>query len=820
MKKESFNTGWTVKSGVEDPFGALFGSGLPGTTVTLPHDAMIYEQRDSNVPAGSQCGYYPVKSYTYQKAFVAPNEWNGQKTLLEFEGVQCRAMVYLNGEVVANHNNGYVGFFADLTPFLRYGQENIVKVLALNEERSSRWYPGSGIYRDVWLWQSGEVSFTPEKQRITTVSIEENYAVLRLGGQVDNASKQGKKLRLDAIIRTGTGQTVTRTEHQLAVNAGSSTKWHTTVTVDTPQCWSIENPQLYRCVLKLFEGEILIDETEETFGIRTLSLDARKGLRINGQAVKLKGACIHHDNGIIGAASFYDAEKFRIRKLKEAGFNAIRSAHNLAGKALLRACDELGMLVMDEFSDMWNQPKNSSDGAMNFAANWQQNVEGMIDKDYNHPSVILYSTGNEIPEIGRLSGGVQNHKIAEEIRRLDPTRYSTIGISGFLAVTDDMHLFAAAMPQPQEQQESAGGSEEMNRIAGGTQQEMMDAFSVSDILTNRIEVAASAVDVVGYNYLTTRHVFEHQLHPDRVVVGSETYPPEIARLWKIVRKNPHVIGDFTWTGFDYIGEAGIGVYHYESNKQAQGWYPDRLAYCGDIDLNGTRRPISYLRQIAFGQRTAPFIAVERVDKYGKPYDSNNWKYPDCIDSWTFPGYENKPARVRVLAGCEEVELFLNGASLGRRAVGEKEALTAIFEITYQPGELTAVGYDRAVEVGRMTLKTAARATKVLACADRDVLFADGQSLAFVTVDLVDDAETWNRWQEKTITVRVEGAGILQGFGSAAPSAEGSYQALSWNTWDGRVMAVIRSTLETGDIRITFSTPGFADAVVKLKSVSP
>lgn len=819
MKKTIFNHGWTVKPGVEDPFGAIFGGGDVGKAVTLPHDAMIEEERCPEAVSGCQYGFYPAKSYTYLKTFHAPESWAEGTNILEFEGVMRRASVFLNGEFLAHHNNGYTSFYVDLGPYLRYGQENTLKVLAINEEKSSRWYPGSGIYRDVWLWQGGNTHFLPAKQHITTESVEEDYAVLLLEGQIHHSSRQAKKLRLEARILNAGGAAVASAVNWLPISGESNACWHSRITVDDPALWSVEAPNLYTCTLKLYDGEQLLDEQVESFGIRTLKLDARKGLRINGQSVKLRGACIHHDNGVIGAATYYDAELFRLKKLKEAGFNALRSAHNPMSKAMLRACDELGMLVMDEFTDMWNEPKNAGDWSHDFGGSWEKELQRLVDKDYNHPCVILYSTGNELPEIGRVSGADQNRKIAEAIRKLDPSRYSTVGISGILAVVDDLPLFAAAMEQQAQPMETTGGSEEMNSVMGSAEQQMLDAFSVSELLTNRLEAVESAVDVVGYNYMTARHELEHRLHPDRVVVGSETYPPEIPRLWDIVERNPHVIGDFTWTGWDYIGEAGIGIHHYDSDNRAQGWYPDRLAYVGDIDLDGNRRPMSYLRQSAYGLRKAPYIAVERVDKYGKQYDRNSWKYADCIASWTFPGYEGKPARVRVIADCEEVELFLNGTSLGRKAVGESEAYTAIYELTYEPGKLEAVGYCNGISIGNVSLVTADTVSGLRVSADKEALYADGQSLAFLTAELTDDAGNLNCWEEKEVTVSVEGEAELLGFGSAIPSGGGSYQDHTWKTYDGRVMAVIRSTTETGNIRVTFSAPGCEDVVVMLSSIN-
>lgn len=783
-----------------------------GKPVSLPHDAMIEEPRDRACASGAQYGFYPAGSYTYTKTFFAPEEWAEDQVFLEFEGVQQQALVYLNGEFLAGSDCGYAGFFADMTPYLRIGQENTAKVLVTVRELVSRWYPGAGIYRDVWLWRGGELAFIPEKQRITTVSIENDYALLGLEGTVRSRTARAGNLTLTAKITDNDGSGVAEARLVIPVLPLENAAFHTVITVDRPRLWSDLTPHLYKCRLSLYEGDNLLDCWEEPFGIRALALDARQGLRVNGVPTKLRGACIHHDNGVIGAAALYDAEYHRMKLLKDAGFNAIRSAHNPAGKALLRACDELGIYVMDELSDMWNEPKNAQDGALSFGQNWEKYAEGIVNKDYNHPCVILYSIGNEIPEIGRISGAAQARKISETLRGLDPTRYTTFGLNGFLAISDDLPLFAAAAQEAH----SAAGSEELNSMMGGTRQQMMDAFAVNDILTKRVEAAASCVDVVGYNYLTIRHALEHTLHPDRIVVGSETFPPEIARLWKTVKENTHVIGDFTWTGMDYIGEAGIGIFHYEADNKAQGWYPDRLAYCGDLDLNGTRRPVSYLREVAYGLRKEPFIAVEWGDRFGKFYDENNWKYADCIDSWTFPGYEHCPARVRVFADCDEVELFLNGVSLGRK---RPEDSTAVFDLTYEPGQLTAIAYGGGNILGKSTLVTAKGATSLRVTVDKTTLQADGQSLAFLTADLTDADGVWNRWEKKDVTVTVEGAAVLQGFGSADPSAEGSYQDHTWATWDGRVMAVIRSTRETGNIRVHFSAPGCEDISICLESVS-
>ena len=347
------------------------------------------------------------------------------------------------------------------------------------------------------------------------------------------------------------------------------------------------------------------------------------------------------------------------------------------------------------------------------------------------------------------------------------------------------------------------------------EQRKMDAFSTSRGLSEAMEEVACELDVVGYNYLTARHELEHLLHPERVVVGSETYPTEIARLWEIAERNPHVLGDFTWTGYDYLGEAGIACYHYAPERREQGWYPDRLAYCGDINLNAYRRPVSYLREIAYGLRREPMIAVERLDRFGQPDNSNDWKYYDAIDSWTWPGFEGKATVAHVLSASEEVELFLNGVSLGRRATERHEAA---FALNYAPGELLAVGYTKGKEDGRFALRSAGAPVKLGVTAENECITADGRGAAFVTVDLLDENGLPSRFEKRRVTVTVDGAGVLAGFGSAHPQCEGSYRDSAWETFDGRVMAVVRSTEEAGEIRVRIEAEGCGEKTITLKSV--
>ena len=825
---ERFNTGWEVIPGTTEPFTTLY-QGLPsGKAVTLPHDAMIEEARDPMCLSGAQSGFYPAKTYTYIKRFHAPKEWAEGRQILEFEGVMAKALVYVNEQLAARHANGYSQFFADLKPFLNYGEENTVKVVAVNSELASRWYPGSGIYRDVNLYTGGSTWIPPEKLRLTTEYIEEDYAMVRVDATLSSTHEKARQVTLRVTFYDGETPQVSA-DTRVTVSAAGPIEARLRLSVADPHLWSLENPHLYRVTAEILEDQTVVDTTEEEFGIRTLRLDARKGLRINGKTVKLRGGCIHHDNGIIGATTLYDAEAFRMKNLKDAGINAIRSAHHPMGKALLRVCDRLGMLVMDELSDMWTIQKNPNDRAFSFIEDWADEVSRMVSKDYNHPCVVLYSTGNEIPEISNPDGRMLHRRIAARFHALDGSRYTTAGLNGLLAAGPGFASYMAQLgvtvAQAKKDTESAeesasqgAGSENLNAMMAKLRRERMAAFSVSPLLTENIEEASGLLDAAGFNYLTARHELEPLNHPDRVVVGSETYPMEIGALWEIAERNPHVIGDFTWTAYDYLGEAGIGIFHYEAGKKKQGWYPDRAAYCGDINLNGYRRPASYLRETAYGLRKTPFIAVDRPEHYGETYDINDWKYGDALDSWTWPGFEGKPVRVRVITDADEAELLINGTSIGRKPVGTEEKYTAYFELPYEPGALTTVCYKDGTECGRTSLETAGDPVRLSVQVVNAELPADGSGVSFLMAEPVDSLGRVNRAVKKAVTVSVEGAGTLLGFGSADPSCEGSYQDTTWETYDGRVMAAVRSGEEPGEITVRFTAEGLPEetAVITVK----
>ncbi|MEV4117070.1 glycoside hydrolase family 2 TIM barrel-domain containing protein [Nonomuraea sp. NPDC049695] len=525
----------------------------------------------------------------------------------------------------------------------------------------------------------------------------------------------------------------------------------------------------------------------------TLRLDPEHGLRINGESVKLRGACVHHDNGPLGAATFARAEERRVRILKEAGFNALRMSHHPMSRAMLDACDRLGMLVVDEAFDMWTSAKSPYDYSLSFPEWWERDIEAMVAKDVNHPSVIMYSIGNEIPETGTPSGAAWGRRLAEKVRSLDGTRYVTNAINNMLAVMDELVRF----------RQQGAGINILMADAG----DMMNAVAVSDVVTERTAESYSVLDVAGMNYSDSRYALDREKFPDRIILGTETFPTRIDRNWALLQRHSTVIGDFTWTGWDYLGEVGIGRPQYGDRPVHTAPYPYLLAGCGDIDITGHRRPASYYREIVFGLRTQPYLAVQRPEHHGETFIGSPWAWSDTIASWTWP--DGAPVTVEVYADADEVELLVNDRSLGRQPV---DRFRTTFETTYEPGELLAIAYRDGAETGRDLLRSASGPTLLRAEADRSVIAATGGDLAYVSLTLTDANGTLHTSADRTVQVEVSGAGVLAGLGSAAPSTEERFDATERQTYDGRALAVVRPT-GPGKIRLLASAPGCAPVEV-------
>ena len=826
MISRNFNDAWCFCYGAPNNWDTLVED-MPKGYVVLPHDAMILEHRTPDTANASHTGYYPGNVYTYTKSFEVPVDWKEKEVFLEFDGVYNNAMVYINDDLAVQRPYGYSQFSVRTNDFLKYGQMNEIKVIAnTGMEKNSRWYTGGGIYRNVKLYVANPLHVGLKGLRITTPEIDSDYAQVMVDVSIKNADRNRQTATVVFEIVDTEGQVVNCEKVKCTAYADETVHLRRRLDINNPKLWSCETPYLYQCILRMEQEGTVVDEAASTFGVRKLQLDVKHGLRINGILTNLRGACIHHDNGVIGAVSLARAEERKIRQLKEVGFNCIRSSHNPASPALLEVCDKYGMLVMDETFDIWTHTKCDNDYANHFTEWWERDIEAMVEKDYNHPCVILYSVGNEIDEAGSSRGAYLNRKLVDKIRSMDDTRYITNGINGMSIIMDQLdEIIPQIIEKVNEQkteEDSQGddaGSNRLNNLisfAGGVTGDML--FS-HPLIGERTEEIYGTMDIAGMNYMTSRYELDHATYPNRIILGTETFPADIARLWSLVKKHLHVIGDMTWTGYDYLGEAGCGIFRYDGSENFGAKWPARAAYIGDINLIGNRRPISFFREIVYGLRKEPYIAVERLERYGQEVTKTPWMLYDDIESWTWPGYEGKPAIVRVFSASEEVELFLNGKSFGRKKTAEVADFTAEFEINYEPGNLLVVGFTNNLEDGRMELKSASDHLQLHAEVDRAAIAADGADLSYVTISLVDEAGIINPAVTRAITVSVEGAGALQGYGSANPESEGNYFDTTWDTFEGRVLAVIRSTNTPGEILVRISSEGLKGIEVKIQSVS-
>ena len=885
MIATNFNRDWAFSAGESDLFSMFMGGKKAAVMADLPHDAMILEPRSPDTGNKGHTGFYPGGVYTYVKKLFVPGEWKEKDVYLEFEGVSANALVYVNEDLAMHRPYAYSEFHGKLNDFLIYGAENIIEVVCnTSMEGQSRWYTGSGIYRNVNLYVADPLHARLNGVRIATPDAGPEYAVVEVNVAVENNGRRVRGAFVETRLYSPDGGLANVEKTPLTARAGCISNLRLRLPVENPALWSCDEPNLYTCAVEISEDGNVTDETKITFGIRKLQLDARRGLRVNGVETKLRGACIHHDNGVIGAATFARAEERRAEQLKAAGFNCIRSAHNPLSQAMLDACDRLGILVMDETFDMWTKAKCANDYANHFPEWWERDVEAMVLKDMNHPCVFAYSIGNEIPDVSSRLGKEWGRKMADKIRSIDDTRYVTnslnlIMLSGFSkaagevlagmgidirglmpgdgpGVTETSGVGAdvtagaessggaagatggageaggtagvggagkaggtagAGGVESSSGAAEAGGANLLNSMMNMIKGPVADMIMSHSLVDEQSNEAYGSLDIASMNYCPGKYGADLKRHPNRVILGSEDFPGDIARLWGEVRRFRHVIGDMTWTGYDYLGEAGAGTFSYDGRATFGAPWPARVAGMGDIDLIGNRHPVSYLREIVYGLRKAPYIGVERVNRYGQPVMKTPWKLNDDIASWTWPGYENKPAKIYVYSASDEVELFLNGESLGVQPAGEANGYTAAFETIYKPGELAAVGRTGGREDGRAALRTASGDVRLDARADRAAIDAGGGDLSYVMIKLRGENGVWNRSAKKAVTVSVEGAGTLQGLGNADPYSEGCFSSdKTWATYDGAALAVIRSGREPGDISVKISAEGCADVSLTIR----
>lgn len=740
-------------------------------TIILPHDAMIHEERQPNGAGGSAHGFFPGGVYVYEKTFTAPAEWADKTVSIEFEGVYRNSTVTINGKNAGGRAYGYVPFTVCADGLLNYGGENTITVTVDNSQLpNSRWYSGSGIYRPVNLivgnkahihWQGVQIStitYKPAKIRVDTKATGGEIAVEILDGGKVVASGAGASMELD---------------------------------IPDAKLWSDETPYLYTCHVTLADDGQVEDEVTERFGIRKVEWSP-KGLFVNGKETLLRGGCYHHDNGILGAATFDKSEERRVRILKEAGFNALRSAHNPTSRAMLEACDKYGMYLMDETWDMWYSHKSKYDYAADFMEGWQEDVRAMVERDFNHPSVILYSIGNEVSEPAQEKGVKLAKEMVAYIHSMDGNRAVTGGMNLMIisrsAKGNGVYKEDGGRDDSGKQNAMGGMSSTMfNMITSMVGPGMNKGANgkKADAVTSPV---LDALDIAGYNYASGRYPLEGKAHPDRVIFGSETFPQDIYKNWQMVKKYPYLVGDFMWTAWDYLGEAGIGAWAYTPDGKAfDKPYPWLLADVGALDLLGNPNGELFLAQAAWGLLKKPAIAVQPVNHPGVKPAKSVWRGTNTLPSWSWQGCEGNKAIVEVYADAASVALLLNGKSLGKKKVKDCKA---IFKTKYAPGTLTAVAYDAGGhELSRNELKSASGDLRLSAEPEEAAVKAG--DIVYIPVSLVGENSVVERNADCKLTATVEN-GELLAFGSANPRTEERYDSGSFTTYYGQAMAIVRA----------------------------
>ncbi|MBQ9481546.1 MAG: DUF4982 domain-containing protein [Clostridia bacterium] len=758
-----FNAGWEYrKSGDENRF----------TPVTLPHDAMIFENRSADSDGGMNVAWFEGGDYEYRKRFFVPEEYSDKILTFEFEGVYRNAEVYINGAEVARHPYGYTGFFVEARKFLNFGKENEITVFAKNSDQpNSRWYSGAGIYRPVKLYVADAFSIKPDGIRIKTVEI--SPAEIEVGIAATASGKITGKVLFEG-----------KTKAEFAADTDETGKAKVRVKIPDAKLWNVYEPNLYACALR-FEN----DARTVRFGIRKTEVSAEKGFLINGERVIIRGACIHHDNGILGARCYPEAERRKIKILSENGYNAVRSAHNPCSKALLDACDELGVLVLDEYCDCWYIHKTKYDYASELEKNYEADLADMIGKDFNHPSVIGYSLGNEVAETASKRGVDLFKKMKDVCKKHDPDRFVTVGVNIFFNLLYVLGFGQYSDKKAEKNPQKKVGSEFFNDLAGRLGAGFMKKMAklhACDAVTRKCFAEA---DVAGYNYGILRYKKDIKKYPERVILGTETFCADAYSFYETAKKHPSVIGDFVWAGMDYLGEVGVGSWEYKeyapSFVHGAGWIS---AGSGRIDLTGTPLGEALYTKVAFEKEDKPQIAVVPVCGTGKKHSPSAWKFSNAVPSWSWNGLDGALADVEVYSRAPVVELYVNGKKVGAKKF--RRNCVFRFRTRYYGGEITAINIDgNGREISRNSLKTAKEGTFISVIPEKPAV-AQGE-ICFVKIRYTDEDGILKPLERGEIKAEVSG-GELLAFGSACPYNERGYNGNAADTYYGEVTAVVRA----------------------------
>ena len=780
MRKISFNKDWKCSRKGEDKF----------TEVEIPHDAMLLDERSEDSIGGTNIGWYNAHDYTYVKNFFVSEDDRENYLYLEFEGVYHKASIYINDKKVGYHDYGYTGFTVNLNDHIKYGSDNVIRVEATNSDQpNSRWYSGTGIYRPVWMYRLPKLHIKHEGVKIVTT----DYRSRSLHIEVQTNGKG--KLKLE--ILDGNAKAAEFEEFEVK-DTKDGIIYKCDVHVPELELWSTGSPKLYK-LKAYFEDDI----AEESFGVREISASPDSGFCINGERVILRGACIHHDNGILGACAYDFAERRKVKLLKENGYNAIRSAHNPCSKAMLKACDDMGMLVMDEYVDVWYIHKTKNDYAGKVETNYREDLAALVSKDFNHPSVIMYSTGNEVSETAQKRGIELCGAMTEYLHFLDSSRPVSCGVNIFFNFLSSMGFGVYSDKKAEAEasgksKKKAVGSEFFNNLAGLLGANFMKCGATIYPCDVKTRDAYANMDIAGYNYGIFRYKHDLKKYPNRLILGSETFCSDAYDFWKIANKEPRIIGDFVWAGMDYLGELGVGAWEYEEYapdfSHGNGWL---TAGSGRIDITGKPLAEMTYTKVAFGIEKLG-IAVVPLNGAGKKHSPSAWKMTNAIESWSWRGYEGIKTQVEVYSRAARVELYLNGVKIAEKKP-DKHA-RCYFDVEYQNGELTAKSFDKEGRfIAEKTLKTGGKDIQLRVEPENDSIKVEGD-LAYVRLKYTDDKGEVQPLARGDISVEVEN-GELIGLGSACPYYENSYKGNIADTYYGEALAVLKP-ISAGKMKIT------------------
>ena len=759
-------------------------------SVDLPHDYAISQPRDPHAPGGGSNGFFQGENGRYVK-FFKPED--SPHLILDLDGAYMNAEVRLNGDLLAIHPYGYTPFLVELTDKL-IGGTNKLDIRTNGHQPSTRWYSGAGIYRDVFLWSGGTDRTEPWDGFITTPAADEKQAQVRVSYEI-RSDLDGEALvcaEIPGIISAST---------PVKVKAGEKTPLTLTLTVENPDLWTPETPSLYQLHTTISVNGQVTDTADNTFGIRTISFDATHGFRLNGKSRKMRGGCIHHDHGVLGAMAFPAAEERKLRLLKEAGFDAVRIAHNPPSLALLEVCDRIGMMVMDEAFDMWNDGKNANDYHLWFADWCMRDISYMVKRDRNHPCVMSYSIGNEIKERdGKSDGAWWSEKLADEVRKYDTTRPVTSGICGswhFREHIDPDDYWDTVSPFYCDDKENWFASA---KWADYTQGYM------------------APLDIVGYNYWYDRYEEDHVRFPDRVIWGSETHTLKFYHSWNTVKRLPYVIGDFTWTAIDNLGETGTGRSCWARDGHIPGisvaGYPWRSCYQGDLDLCGYRRPQSYFRESVWLGSTEPKIFTTHPEHYGEGFSGTGWHWYDVLDTWTFEDeYLGKPVKAEVYTDADEILWYLNGRELG---TSKPENGIATFDIPYEKGTLSVKAMKNGTECGCSSLHTVGSPAQISVIPEKEGLLANNRDLCYFRITVEDAQGNRVPNARDALTCLVDG-GELLGIFSGDPKNEDQYTSNRCHAFEGRALAVVR-TKNPGAVTVTVGAKNLRNGMAQVTAL--